>query len=153
VISTEANKLDGFDSLADLALNLRWSWNHATDEVWRQLDPELWEITHNPWVVLQTASRDRIKSVLTDPVFRKNVDGLVETRRKLLEAPAWEACGTSGMKVLVNGGVNISELDGWWAEAYTPEVVGPWEMAKNMAKIRPGTVPKRKRFIGFLSVR
>jgi len=89
VISTEANKLDGFDSLADLALNLRWSWNHATDEVWRQLDPELWEITHNPWVVLQTASRDRIKSVLTDPVFRKNVDGLVETRWKLLEAPAW----------------------------------------------------------------
>ena len=34
----------------------------------------------------------------------------------------WEACGTSGMKVLVNGGINFSELDGWWAEAYTPEV-------------------------------
>ena len=31
-------------------------------------------------------------------------------------------CGTSGMKVLVNGGINFSELDGWWAEAYTPEV-------------------------------
>ncbi|MEO8270506.1 MAG: DUF3417 domain-containing protein, partial [Aureliella sp.] len=30
--------------------------------------------------------------------------------------------GTSGMKVLVNGGINLSELDGWWAEAYTPEV-------------------------------
>ena len=34
----------------------------------------------------------------------------------------WEACGTSGMKVLVNGGLNLSELDGWLAEAYTPEV-------------------------------
>jgi len=34
----------------------------------------------------------------------------------------WEASGTSGMKVLVNGGINVSELDGWWAEAYTPEV-------------------------------
>jgi starch phosphorylase len=34
----------------------------------------------------------------------------------------WEACGTSGMKVLVNGGLNISELDGWWAEAYKPDV-------------------------------
>jgi starch phosphorylase len=33
----------------------------------------------------------------------------------------WEASGTSGMKVLVNGGINLSELDGWWAEAYTPE--------------------------------
>ena len=34
----------------------------------------------------------------------------------------WEACGTSGMKVLVNGGLNLSELDGWWAKAYSPEV-------------------------------
>jgi len=34
----------------------------------------------------------------------------------------WEACGTSGMKVLVNGALNFSELDGWWAEAYLPEV-------------------------------
>jgi starch phosphorylase len=41
-------EIEGFDSLAELALNLRWSWNHASDEVWRQLDPEVWEITHNP---------------------------------------------------------------------------------------------------------
>jgi starch phosphorylase len=34
----------------------------------------------------------------------------------------WEACGTSGMKVLVNGGINLSEMDGWWAEAYCTEV-------------------------------
>jgi glycogen phosphorylase len=34
----------------------------------------------------------------------------------------WEASGTSGMKVLANGGINLSELDGWWAEAYTPEI-------------------------------
>ena len=34
----------------------------------------------------------------------------------------WEACGTSGMKVLVNGGLNLSELDGWWAEAYAPNL-------------------------------
>ena len=33
----------------------------------------------------------------------------------------WEACGTSGMKVLANGGLNLSELDGWWAQAYQPE--------------------------------
>jgi starch phosphorylase len=82
-------EIEGFDSLAELALDMRWSWNHATDEVWRQLDPELWEITHNPWVVLQTVSRDRIERVWADPVFRKNVDGLVRTRRQAVEAPAW----------------------------------------------------------------
>ncbi len=32
-----------------------------------------------------------------------------------------EASGTSGMKAAVNGGINLSCLDGWWDEAYTPE--------------------------------
>jgi starch phosphorylase len=57
--------------------------------VWRQLDPELWELTHNPWVVLQTAPRDQIERVLADPVFRESVDELVQTRRQALEAPTW----------------------------------------------------------------
>jgi starch phosphorylase len=47
----------------------------------------------------------------------KGMDLWINTPRR-----PWEACGTSGMKVLANGGLNVSELDGWWAEAYTPEV-------------------------------
>ena len=47
----------------------------------------------------------------------QGVDVWINTPRR-----PWEASGTSGMKVLVNGGLNLSELDGWWAEAYTPEV-------------------------------
>lgn len=76
-------------SLAELALDLRWSWNHATDEVWRQLEPELWELTHNPWVVLQTVSRDKVEQVLADPQFCRNLADLVRTRREAAEAPAW----------------------------------------------------------------
>ena len=45
------------------------------------------------------------------------VDVWINTPRR-----PWEASGTSGMKVLVNGGLNLSELDGWWAEAYAPDV-------------------------------
>jgi starch phosphorylase len=82
-------EIEGFDSLAELALDMRSSWNHAGDEVWRQLDAELWAITHNPWVVLQTVSRDRIERALADPVFRKKVDGLVEHRRQMAAAPGW----------------------------------------------------------------
>jgi starch phosphorylase len=82
-------EIEGFDSLAELALDLRWSWNHATDEVWRQLDRDLWEITHNPWVALQTVSRDQIERVLADPVYRPNADGLVRAGRHALETPAW----------------------------------------------------------------
>jgi len=47
----------------------------------------------------------------------QGVDVWINTPRR-----PWEASGTSGMKVLVNGGINLSEMDGWWAEAYTPEV-------------------------------
>ena len=81
--------IEGVDSLAELALDMWWSWSHATDEVWRQLDPGLWAITHNPWVVLQTVSRDQIARVLSDPVFRRGVDDLMLTRREAMEAPAW----------------------------------------------------------------
>jgi starch phosphorylase len=73
--------IEGFDSLA-AALDMRWSWNHATDKVWRQLDPKLREITHNPWVALQTVSRDQIERIWADPVFLENVDGLVEASRQ-----------------------------------------------------------------------
>jgi starch phosphorylase len=82
-------EIEGFDSLAELALDMRWSWNHATDQVWRQLDPVLWAITHNPWVVLQTVARDQIERVLADPVFRKTVDNLVQARRHAVGASAW----------------------------------------------------------------
>jgi starch phosphorylase len=54
--------------------------------------------------------------LLTEQLVQ-GVDVWINTPRR-----PWEACGTSGMKVLVNGGLNLSELDGWWAEAYAPEV-------------------------------
>ena len=81
--------IEGFDSLSELALDLHWSWNHSTDEVWRQLDPALWELTQNPWVVLQTVSQDKLKAVLSNPPFRKNIDDLLQTRRQAAAAPAW----------------------------------------------------------------
>ena len=82
-------EVEGFDALAELALDMRWSWNHWADEVWRQLDPALWEFTHNPWVVLQTVSRDQLDRLSVDPTFRKKVDSLVQARRQVAKAPAW----------------------------------------------------------------
>jgi len=60
----------------------------------------------------------------------QGVDVWINTPRR-----PWEACGTSGMKVLVNGGLNLSELDGWWAEAYTPEV--GWALGDGQEHLEP----------------
>ena len=81
--------VEGFESLVDLALDMRWAWNHATDDVWRQLDPVLWDQTHHPCDVLQTISRDKIRSALADPVFRNKIDELVQSKRQAEETPAW----------------------------------------------------------------
>jgi len=81
--------VEGFDSLVELALDMRWSWSHASDEVWRKLDPVLWELTHHPCDVLQTVSREKLRSVLADPAFRNKIDELVQSKKRVEDAPAW----------------------------------------------------------------
>jgi starch phosphorylase len=69
------------------------------------------------------------KSMISHVVFLEDYD-IVLAQQLLSGIDVWinvpmrpmEASGTSGMKHLANGGLNLSELDGWWSEAYTPEV-------------------------------
>jgi hypothetical protein len=82
-------EIEGFDSLAELALDMVWSWNHRTDTIWRQLDSALWEFTQNPWVVLQTVSLERLERVLADPAFRRQVDDMIQARRSRDNTPTW----------------------------------------------------------------
>src|SRR6202162_4558693 len=77
------------DKLTQLALDLRWSWNHSTDELWRKLNPELWDLTHNPWTILQTVSQKRFEKVTSDPEFRGLLEDLAESTRADIEAPRW----------------------------------------------------------------
>ena len=82
-------KVDGVDALVELALNLHWSWNHAADELWEALDKELWATTQNPWVILRTVSREKIKAALDAPEFRGRLDSLVRKNRESYQADAW----------------------------------------------------------------
>lgn len=75
--------------LRRLALDLRWSWNHAADELWSRVDPELWSRTHNPWVVLQTVSHPRLSALIADPQFQAQIHQLDSAARAAMEAPAW----------------------------------------------------------------
>ena len=89
VYSSLPSNSEGFDALAELALDMRWSWDHSADEIWKQLDPVLWDLTHNPWIVLQTISRDKFQAVINDPVFSDKIDSLLKGRKEANAAPAW----------------------------------------------------------------
>jgi starch phosphorylase len=82
-------EIEGLDSMVELALDMRWSWNHSADKIWQQIDPVLWNLTHNPWVVLQTVSRDQLEQVLSKPAVRKTIDELIRKRREAAESDAW----------------------------------------------------------------
>jgi starch phosphorylase len=82
-------QIEGRDALIELALNLHWSWNHGADQLWERLDSVLWEATQNPWVILQTVSGDKIKSLLVQPEFRQRVDELLSQNRESFSSPAW----------------------------------------------------------------
>jgi starch phosphorylase len=75
--------------LRELALDMRWSWNHAADELWSRLDPDLWNQTHNPWVLLQTVSRSRIESLAADPGFRDAVNQILREKQEFRQSRAW----------------------------------------------------------------
>ena len=77
------------DALTEIALNLRWSWNHAADDLWEQLDPELWEQTRNPWVMLQTVSRERLGHVVADPKFVQLIEEIHRRRKYREEQTSW----------------------------------------------------------------
>jgi len=76
------------NALTELALDLHWSWNHSADEIWKRLDPELWELSANPWVILQTISPKKLESI-SDPVFRRRVKQLLAETNDKWAAAGW----------------------------------------------------------------
>lgn len=86
---TQKAEIKGYASLESLALNLRSSWNHSADVIWQQLDSELWDLTQNPWAVLQTASKDKLASILADPKFSALVENLTNEQKKSLDGSPW----------------------------------------------------------------
>jgi starch phosphorylase len=77
------------DLLRELALDLGLVWKRHTDDIWRQIDPDVWLITRNPWLMLQQATEKTLNSMARDKDLRRRVEGLVLARRKSSSSPAW----------------------------------------------------------------
>ena len=88
--------MEGMDQLVELALNLHWCWNHASDWIWKGLDADLWETTQNPWICLRTASRDKIAAQLSNPGFRKVVQDCLAEKQQSFAEERWFQKNHSG---------------------------------------------------------
>lgn len=78
--------LQGLD---ELALDLRWTWNHAADALWARLDWELWNGTQNAWFVLQNVPSTRLDALAQDAAFVASVEQQVARRRDALARESW----------------------------------------------------------------
>ncbi len=89
VFGKRPSDMSASDNLSELALDLRWSFNHSADKLWARLDPELWDLTHNPWVVLQTVSQERLQSVTAAPDFQALLADLYRERQAAEQSEGW----------------------------------------------------------------
>src|SRR5687767_4324842 len=106
--------------LREVALNLRWAWDRETRELFRRLDPELWEGSrHNPVLMLGSVKQERLDEAAAD-------DGFVAQYRRVCErldqyvgaAPALPAGAANGM---AGDGAQTNGQNGprpWFAQAH-----------------------------------
>ena len=76
-------------TIAELAIDLRWTWSHAGDSLWKTLDPGIWEQTENPFVVLQNVTRARLEELGRDTRFKQLLEQLSCSHREYCADPGW----------------------------------------------------------------
>ena len=79
------------EPLRDLALDLRWTWSHAADSLWRTLDADAWERLENPWSLLQDVSDERLAAFAATPAAMAELARLTAAREAYLSGDSWFA--------------------------------------------------------------
>jgi len=76
--------------LADLARNLRWAWNPNTTELFKAIDPQLWESTgHDPLRLLSQVPVERLEELAADRKFVRNLELVVEDLNEYMSGDLW----------------------------------------------------------------
>src|SRR5688500_871388 len=75
--------------LQDLALNLRWSWDERTRDLFRWLDPEAWEASRHDPMRLPGVGRERLEALAADPSFISYLTEVHDELRSYVESPRW----------------------------------------------------------------
>ncbi|MDK8464458.1 alpha-glucan family phosphorylase [Marinobacter sp. SS13-12] len=80
---------ESLSGLFALALDLRWTWHHGSDELWCALDEETWEATRNAWLVLNSVSDDRLQELAEDPAFQNRYEEQINAHHEFVHANTW----------------------------------------------------------------
>ena len=104
---------DALTGLVDLALDLRWSWNHRADQLWAHVDAELWDATGDPWLILESVTQERLQALARDAAFLRDLAEQVAAREGQLRQPTWlggiRAAGTLGIVAYFSMEYGLSE--------------------------------------------
>src|SRR6476620_12793537 len=66
--------------LRELAFNIWWSWHPEAQELYRQIDPELWEQDyHNPVDFLRDVRERRLNVAVEDPIYLRQYDQVMSS--------------------------------------------------------------------------
>jgi starch phosphorylase len=76
-------------ALDELAANLRWSWHQPTIDLFREVDPTLWEADADPVGLLGDVSPERLAALAAEPEFVGRADALRDDLRAYLTEPRW----------------------------------------------------------------
>ncbi|MGF1427599.1 alpha-glucan family phosphorylase [Kitasatospora sp. LaBMicrA B282] len=78
------------EPLHELALNLRWSWHPETRELFRSVDPAVWEaVGEDPVRLLGEVPADRLAALAGDRRFLRRLGDLIDDLHDYLNAPRW----------------------------------------------------------------
>jgi len=81
---------EALEPLQELAFNLRWSWDHRTRDLFRWVDPQIWELSfHDPVRLLSLVGRQRLDQLAADPAFMGFLGDMHDDLHRYLEAPRW----------------------------------------------------------------
>ncbi|AOY87691.1 alpha-glucan phosphorylase [Marinobacter salinus] len=87
---------EALTGLFTLALDLRWSWHHGSDDLWRAIDQETWSATRNAWLVLNSVSIDWLDSLAKDETFQSLYERQLEDYHQFTHAQTWYSDDCNG---------------------------------------------------------
>src|SRR5947209_4002496 len=88
--TVRASLPDGLAPMHELAMNLRWSWDERTRDLFRWVDPATWEVTgHDPVRLLGLVGRERLQALTQDRAFMGFLREVHGELRAYLDTPRW----------------------------------------------------------------